>query len=374
MADRGPTRFSSSAAELNRNHSLVRCRLIAARVRHPAVLRRNSDQAVSRIAGRRRRRRRYWRRPAAATARPAARPARSPGSVTQHAAAASLLPAKIKTAGKLVVGVNPPYSPNEYKDASGKLVGFDVDLLDATAKVLGLTTDYQRGRLRQDHSGGHRRYLRRRHVVVHRHQGARGVGRLHHLLQRRHPVGLTAGKTVDPDNACGLKVSVQTTTTEDTDDVPARSKACTTPASRPSEDPVRQPGRRHQRGHPRQGRRDVGRLAGHGVRDQAERRQAAGRRRRSTSRRPTAGRSPRARRWPRPCRRPLQSLIDNGTYLTRSARSGACSPARSRRRRSTAPRADDDVDGSTGAGRRLRADRGRSAAATRTMGRRERRS
>ncbi len=36
-----------------------------------------------------------------------------------------------------------------------------------------------------------------------------------------------AGKTVDPDNACGLKVAVQTTTTEDTDDVPAKSKACT---------------------------------------------------------------------------------------------------------------------------------------------------
>ena len=35
-----------------------------------------------------------------------------------------------------------PYAPNEYKQ-SGKVVGFDVDLLDAIAKVLGLKTDYR---------------------------------------------------------------------------------------------------------------------------------------------------------------------------------------------------------------------------------------
>ena len=35
------------------------------------------------------------------------------------------------------------------------------------------------------------------------------------------------GKTVDPDNACGLTVSVQATTYEETDELPAKSKACT---------------------------------------------------------------------------------------------------------------------------------------------------
>ena len=51
-------------------------------------------------------------------------------------------PAKIKSSGKLVVGVNVPYAPNEFKDPSGKIVGFDVDLMNAIADVLGLTTDY----------------------------------------------------------------------------------------------------------------------------------------------------------------------------------------------------------------------------------------
>jgi len=36
-----------------------------------------------------------------------------------------------------------------------------------------------------------------------------------------------AGKpTIDPDNACGLKVAVQSTTEEDTNEVPAKSAAC----------------------------------------------------------------------------------------------------------------------------------------------------
>src|SRR5699024_6274616 len=35
-----------------------------------------------------------------------------------------------------------------------------------------------------------------------------------------------AGNEVDPENACGLKVAVQATTYEDTDEVPAKSEAC----------------------------------------------------------------------------------------------------------------------------------------------------
>ncbi|MEP7180436.1 MAG: hypothetical protein ABI775_15215, partial [Pseudonocardiales bacterium] len=56
-------------------------------------------------------------------------------SVSQDTSLTSLVPAKIKAAKKLIVGVNVPYSPNEYLQA-GKVVGFDVDLMDATAKVL----------------------------------------------------------------------------------------------------------------------------------------------------------------------------------------------------------------------------------------------
>ena len=38
---------------------------------------------------------------------------------------ANTVPEDIKSSGKLIVGVNIPYTPNEFKDESGKIVGFD---------------------------------------------------------------------------------------------------------------------------------------------------------------------------------------------------------------------------------------------------------
>ena len=98
-----------------------------------------------------------------------------------------------QASGKLIVGVNVPYTPNEFKDPSGKIIGFDVDLMNAIASTLGLTPRVPRGRLRQNHPGDPGRHLQRRHVVVHRHQGARAAGRLRHLLLSRLAVGPAEG-------------------------------------------------------------------------------------------------------------------------------------------------------------------------------------
>ena len=56
---------------------------------------------------------------------------------------ANTVPEDIKSSGKLIVGVNVPYTPNEFKDPSGKIVGFDVDLMNAIASTLGLTAEYR---------------------------------------------------------------------------------------------------------------------------------------------------------------------------------------------------------------------------------------
>jgi polar amino acid transport system substrate-binding protein len=151
----------------------------------------------------------------------------SPSATGIDPAVLALIPAKIKSAGKLVVGVNVPYTPNEYKDASGKIVGFDVDLLDATAAVLGLKTQYTEADFSK--------------IVPAVSAGTYDIGMSSFTdnKEREKTVDFVtyfsagiewaapAGKTVDPDNACGLTVAVQTTTTEDTDDLPAKSKACT---------------------------------------------------------------------------------------------------------------------------------------------------
>ncbi len=193
-------------------------------------------------------------------------------------AIAATLPEKIASSGKIIVGVNIPYSPNEFKDPSGKIVGFDVDLVDAVSKVLGVTPEYTEADFDK--------------IIPSIQAGSydMGMSSFTDTKEREQSVDFTtyfsagvqwaqpAGKSVDPTNACGLRVGVQTTTIEDLEEVPAKSAACVAAGKPPHRDrEVRQPGRRGQRRRPRQGRRDVRRLARHRVRDQAERRQDRGR-------------------------------------------------------------------------------------------------
>ncbi|CAA0138118.1 Serine/threonine-protein kinase PknH [Mycolicibacterium vanbaalenii] len=56
---------------------------------------------------------------------------------------AATVPAEVREAGRLVIGVNVPYAPMEFKNADGQLVGFDVELMDAVTEVLGLVPDYR---------------------------------------------------------------------------------------------------------------------------------------------------------------------------------------------------------------------------------------
>ena len=58
-------------------------------------------------------------------------------------AIAATLPADIKRSGRLTVGVNVPYAPNEFKNSAGDIVGFDVDLMNAVAKTMGLVPEYR---------------------------------------------------------------------------------------------------------------------------------------------------------------------------------------------------------------------------------------
>lgn len=49
--------------------------------------------------------------------------------------------AQLVNPGKLTTCTNIPYEPFQFKDASGKVVGFDVDIVDLAAKKLGVTQD-----------------------------------------------------------------------------------------------------------------------------------------------------------------------------------------------------------------------------------------
>ena len=155
------------------------------------------------------------------------------GAVSKDQAAAELLPAAIKSSGKLVVGINVPYAPNEYKDPSGKIIGWEVDLLNALATKLGVTVSLQEsgfdniipsvkgGKFNLGMSSFTDNKTREAQVDFVNYYSA-GI-----------QWASAAGKSVDPDNACGLKVAVQTGTTEETEDLPAKSKACTAAGKKP---------------------------------------------------------------------------------------------------------------------------------------------
>ena len=164
-----------------------------------------------------------------------------PATDTAAAAAAKVdeiantVPEEIKSSGKLIVGVNIPYTPNEFKDESGKIVGFDVELMDAIAATLGLTANYREADFAK---------------IIPSIQGGTfnvGMSSFTDTKEREETVDFVtyfsagslwaqrAGAGIDPENACGKKVAVQATTTQETEELPARSKKCTDAGQPPIE-------------------------------------------------------------------------------------------------------------------------------------------
>ncbi|BDI23221.1 ABC transporter substrate-binding protein [Herbiconiux sp. L3-i23] len=141
-------------------------------------------------------------------------------------AAAALLPDDIVEAGVLEIGTDATYAPNEFKDADGNPVGWEIELADAMAAKLGLTTNYNIAKFDN---------------ILPAVIGAKydlGLSSFFDTLERQEQVDMVdyytagiqwatpAGTTVDPDDACGLTVAVQNGTTQALDDVPAKSQAC----------------------------------------------------------------------------------------------------------------------------------------------------
>ena len=143
------------------------------------------------------------------------------------AAAVALLPADIKSAGKLVIGIDPTYAPNEYKDDAGKPIGWEVDLGNAMAAKLGLTTEYQISsfdKIIPSVTGGS--YDIGLSSFTDNAEREKSVDFVNYY-QAGIQWAKLIGASVDPANGCGLTVAVQATTYEETDELPAKSKACT---------------------------------------------------------------------------------------------------------------------------------------------------
>ena len=143
----------------------------------------------------------------------------------------AMLPAKIKSAGQIVVGVDATYAPNEFLNADGKTVnGWDVDLFNAVAQKFGVKVVWQPAKFDSLITG------------VQGHKFDVGVSSFSINPGRKKQVNMVSyynsgtqwaaapgnPKKVDPKNPCGLKVAVQKGTTQEQEDMPAKVKACAT--------------------------------------------------------------------------------------------------------------------------------------------------
>ena len=153
----------------------------------------------------------------------------SSSSASVDPALAAKVPAKIKSAGKIVVGSDASYAPNEFTDTDGKtIIGMDVDLFSAVAAKFGLKAEF--------HNAGFDTII----LGVTSGKYDVGVSSFTVNAEREKQVNMVsyfnAGtqwavkkgnpKKVDPANACGLNIGVQKGTVQ-IDDLTKRSKECT---------------------------------------------------------------------------------------------------------------------------------------------------
>jgi polar amino acid transport system substrate-binding protein len=150
-------------------------------------------------------------------------------SVSQNQDLSAKLPQSIKSSGVIRIGTDATYAPSEFLAADGKTVqGFDVDVFNAVAAKFGVKTQWQPS----DFS-----------TIINGVNGKKydiGISSFTINDERKKQVTMvsyfSAGtqwgtakgnpKGIDPDNACGKNIAVQTGTVQQEDDLPVRQKKC----------------------------------------------------------------------------------------------------------------------------------------------------
>ena len=144
-------------------------------------------------------------------------------------ALAAKVPDAIKSDGKLLIGTDATYAPNEFLDTDGKtVIGFDVDLFNAVAAKLGLKTQWQPSKFADIipgvQSAKYEAGVSSFTINDERTQQANMISYFNAGTQWGAKKGNPTG--IQPDNACGKKVAVQTATVQETEDLPQRDKDC----------------------------------------------------------------------------------------------------------------------------------------------------
>ncbi|GAA3567770.1 ABC transporter substrate-binding protein [Kribbella ginsengisoli] len=148
------------------------------------------------------------------------------GSVDPELAAA--LPAKIKSAGKITVGTDATYPPNEFLQGGKTVAGMDVDVFNAVAKKFGVTVDWQPAGfdtiITGVQSGKYDMGISSFTINDKRKAQVNMVSYFNAGTQWATAAGNP--KKVDPADACGKTIAVQKGTTQLEDDLPVKQAAC----------------------------------------------------------------------------------------------------------------------------------------------------
>jgi len=138
------------------------------------------------------------------------------------------LPAKVKAAGKISVGIDTTYPPNEFLQGT-QAVGMDVDIFNAVAAKFGVTAEYHSAAfptiITGVQGGKYDVAISSFTVNAQRKQVVNMVSYFNAGTQWATAKGNPKG--VDADNACGKTIAVQAGTTQLEDDMPVRQKKCT---------------------------------------------------------------------------------------------------------------------------------------------------
>jgi len=136
------------------------------------------------------------------------------------------LPADIRSSGVLRIATDATYAPNEFMDSHNTPIGWEVELVKAMAKRLGLKPVVTQVTFDDIFN------------QINSNQQDMGVSSFFDTKARQASVdmvdyyragtqwGQRKGSNVDPNNACGLTVAVQKDSYQFDTDLPARNAAC----------------------------------------------------------------------------------------------------------------------------------------------------
>ena len=147
--------------------------------------------------------------------------------IAKDDAIAALLPDSITEKGKLTVGMDTSYAPAEFLAEDGKTpIGYDVDLVHALSAVFGLKADPVTATFDSIIPSIGSKYdvgISSFTITKERSEAVDFVSYfkagMTYAVKKGNPAGL------DPDNLCGVKMAVQTATTEE-EEANAASKKC----------------------------------------------------------------------------------------------------------------------------------------------------